>query len=200
MNQEKSKEFFRDVFVEFIEVVIHQVVFLMKIYPDSIFVNRRKFNIPVKMSNHPWVNNYIDQVLETFKKNVESDNIDFDNIDIVVSNKTRDFRDKFRIEFNKLHSDIQRIPIYMHRIEMNLASIVMRLSSAVTSLQVDTREEEEREWWVEVSTVVGGARQLMQDKEWCLAETEAVQTKNIIPVMAVNIPFKLQIYIETSRW
>ena len=199
MNQEKSKEFFRDVFVEFIEVVIHQVVFLMKIYPDSIFVNRRKFNIPVKMSNHPWVNNYIDQVLETFKKNVESDNIDFDNIDIVVSNKTRDFRDKFRIEFNKLHSDIQRIPIYLHRIEMNLASIVMRLSSAVTSLQVDTREEEEREWWVEVSTVVGGARQLMQDKEWCLAETEAVQTKNIIPVMAVNIPFKLQIYIETSR-
>ena len=199
MNQEKSKEFFRDVFVEFIEVVIHQVVFLMKIYPDSIFVNRRKFNIPVKMSNHPWVNNYIDQVLETFKKNVESDNIDFDNIDIVVSNKTRDFRDKFRIEFNKLNSDIQRIPIYLHRIEMNLASIVMRLSSAVTSLQVDTREEEEREWWVEVSTVVGGARQLMQDKEWCLAETEAVQTKNIIPVMAVNIPFKLQIYIETSR-
>ena len=199
MNQEKSKEFFRDVFVEFIEVVIHQVVFLMKIYPDSIFVNRRKFNIPVKMSNHPWVNNYIDQVLETFKKNVESDNIDFDNIDIVVSNKTRDFRDKFRIEFNKLHSDIQRIPIYLHRIEMNLASIVMRLSSAVTSLQVDTREEEEREWWVEVSTVVGGARQLMQDKEWCLAETETVQTKNIIPVMAVNIPFKLQIYIETSR-
>ena len=200
MNQEKSKEFFRDVFVEFIEVVIHQVVFLMKIYPDSIFVNRRKFNIPVKMSNHPWVNNYIDQVLETFKKNVESDNIDFDNIDIVVSNKTRDFRDKFRIEFNKLNSSIQRIPIYLHRIEMNLASIVMRLSSAVTSLQVDTREEEEREWWVEVSTVVGGARQLMQDKEWCLAETEAVQTKNIIPVMAVNIPFKLQIYIETSRW
>ena len=200
MNQEKSKEFFRDVFVEFIEVVIHQVVFLMKIYPDSIFVNRRKFNIPVKMSNHPWVNNYIDQVLETFKKNVESDNIDFDNIDIVVSNKTRDFRDKFRIEFNKLNSDILRIPIYLHRIEMNLASIVMRLSSAVTSLQVDTREEEEREWWVEVSTVVGGARQLMQDKEWCLAETETVQTKNIIPVMAVNIPFKLQIYIETSRW
>ena len=199
MNQEKSKEFFRDVFVEFIEVVIHQVVFLMKIYPDSIFVNRRKFNIPVKMSNHPWVNNYIDQVLETFKKNVESDNIDFDNIDIVVSNKTRDFRDKFRIEFNKLNSDILRIPIYLHRIEMNLASIVMRLSSAVTSLQVDTREEEEREWWVEVSTVVGGARQLMQDKEWCLAETETVQTKNIIPVMAVNIPFKLQIYIETSR-
>ena len=95
MNQEKSKEFFRDVFVEFIEVVIHQVVFLMKIYPDSIFVNRRKFNIPVKMSNHPWVNNYIDQVLETFQKNIESDNIDFDNIDIVVSNKTRDFRDKF---------------------------------------------------------------------------------------------------------
>ena len=198
-NNDK-REVHKDVFIEFVEVLIHQVIYLMKIYPDSIYATRRKFNIPVKMSNHPWVNNYIEQILETLKKNINNEKTDFDSVDVVISHKARDRKDRFKLEFQKKAMDqlLDVLPEdHMYRTEMNLASMLMRLTSSVSSLTID--KDEEREWWIEFGSTVRGARTLMQDHSWCLAETETEDSRDIIPVMGIDLPFKLQLYIESSR-
>jgi hypothetical protein len=38
-----------------LQVAIHQMLHLRGLYPPNIFVKRKKYRIPVMMSEHPWV-------------------------------------------------------------------------------------------------------------------------------------------------
>ncbi|CAG9859575.1 unnamed protein product [Phyllotreta striolata] len=49
---------------EFIEVLIHNILYARKVYPDTIFSRRRKYGIPVFQCIQPDVNNYINEVLK----------------------------------------------------------------------------------------------------------------------------------------
>ncbi|PSN52358.1 hypothetical protein C0J52_06715 [Blattella germanica] len=62
-----------DILLEFLEVAIHNVLFIRNVYPAAIFVRRKKYGVPVQMSVHPYVNEYITECLkavrELLKKN-----------------------------------------------------------------------------------------------------------------------------------
>ncbi|KAF4533340.1 hypothetical protein B566_EDAN002737 [Ephemera danica] len=51
--------------LEFLEVSIHQLLFIHQIYPSGIFSRKQKYGIPVQVSGHPLVNNYITHCLKT---------------------------------------------------------------------------------------------------------------------------------------
>ena len=198
MERKKTEEFYKSVFIEFVEVLIHQIIYLRKIYPESIYESRRKFNIPVKMSKHPWVNNYIEETLETLHKHLLSEVTDFDSVDVIVTNHGL-VKERFKLEFAKItFNNVNLAPdTFSSEFELGLASILLRLNSAI----LDLREENDadREWWVEFGSTIRGAKKLIQDQKWCLAEKHEDEDKSIIPVMMINIPFKLQLYIETIR-
>ena len=67
MNTKKDNDFYGEVFVEFIEVLIHQILYIRDVYPRSIFEPRKKFGLPLQMSQHPWVNSYIASTLGSLK-------------------------------------------------------------------------------------------------------------------------------------
>lgn len=52
-----------ELLIEFLEVVIHVILFERKVYPEDIFTRQRAFGVPVTMSRHPEVNAYIKKVL-----------------------------------------------------------------------------------------------------------------------------------------
>lgn len=52
------------VLCEFFEVIAHNILFLRKLYPDVVFVKRKKYGTAVYQSVHPDVNEYISQVLK----------------------------------------------------------------------------------------------------------------------------------------
>ena len=58
----------KTILVEFIEVLIHQIIKLERIYPDGIYGKRRKYNLAVFMSEHPAVNEFIKEITEGIKK------------------------------------------------------------------------------------------------------------------------------------
>ena len=58
----------KTILVEFIEVLIHQIIKLERIYPDGIYVKRRKYNLALFMSEHPSVNEFIKEITEGIKK------------------------------------------------------------------------------------------------------------------------------------
>lgn len=49
---------------EFLEVIIHSIIYIRKLYPESIFVRRRKYGIVVYQSTHPQLNEYITDCLK----------------------------------------------------------------------------------------------------------------------------------------
>jgi len=64
------------VFLELVEVLIHQVIYLRDIYPKSIFSKKKKYKTPLMMCEHPWVNDYIQKTIasiEAFIKGQQPD-------------------------------------------------------------------------------------------------------------------------------
>jgi mitotic spindle assembly checkpoint protein MAD2B len=54
--------------VDFLEVAVHNVLYVRNIYPPSIFVRRKKYGVAVHMSTHPYLNEYITECLKTIKE------------------------------------------------------------------------------------------------------------------------------------
>jgi mitotic spindle assembly checkpoint protein MAD2B len=57
-----------DILIDFLEVAVHNVLYIRNIYPESIFVRRKKYGVPVQMSTHPYLNEYISECLKTIKE------------------------------------------------------------------------------------------------------------------------------------
>jgi len=197
MSNRKDDTFYVDIVMEFVEVLIHQVIYLRDVYPASIFVTRRKFNLPLHMSQHPLVNEYITKVVASLKKYLSKPDADVDSVDIVVS-ASGGHVDRFRLEFGNLaalkssNSASVRSDQFMVELEMTLASLLLRLAQAIASM---SSTQEERDWWVELGTTEQGAMRLMEGEVWCVAESD--KGGDIIPVMGVQKPFKMQLYVET---
>ena len=198
----KEDEFYKQVFTEFIEVLIHQIVFIHKIYPDIIFESRKKFNIPVKMSTHPWVNDYIESVMTTIKKQLTKDDPDFDSLEVIIADQGDFVLRRYKLEFCHLlkRDHVFNPENFQQRTELSLASMLLRLDS-MTSDDDEVRRNEERshQWWVELGCEVRGARRLMEDRAWCLASgLGRDEDRDILPVMGFHAPFTCQLYIEKS--
>lgn len=56
-----------DILIEFLEVAVHNILYIRNIYPTSIFVRRKKYGVPVQMSIHPYLNEYITECLKTIR-------------------------------------------------------------------------------------------------------------------------------------
>lgn len=56
-----------DILIEFLEVAVHNILYVRNIYPASIFVRRKKYGVPVQMSTHPYLNEYITECLKTIR-------------------------------------------------------------------------------------------------------------------------------------
>lgn len=53
-----------DKILSFLEAAVHSILFLREVYPASIFERRRKYGIPVRMSQFHELNEYISNVLK----------------------------------------------------------------------------------------------------------------------------------------
>ena len=200
MSSKKNDQFFLDIITEFVEVLIHQIIYLRDVYPASIFVSRRKFNLPLQMSQHPWVNEYISKVVDSLKQHLTNPEADIDSVEIVVSS-TCGQMERFRLEFgslsmlNSTSSDRMQSDQFMVGLEMSLASLLLRLGQTIAGMSSSTGE---REWWVELGTTEQGVLRLMEGEMWCKAEVER-GGGHIVPVMATDTPVKLQLYVESNK-
>ncbi|KAG5838727.1 hypothetical protein ANANG_G00226650, partial [Anguilla anguilla] len=60
-----------DILCEFLEVAIHLILYVREVYPSGIFQKRKKYNVPVQMSCHPELNQYIQDTLHCVKPLIE---------------------------------------------------------------------------------------------------------------------------------
>jgi len=84
-------------------------------------------------------------------------------------------------------------------LELGLASMLVRLTQAVSTLKPLPTDST---WWIEVATRMGEVVRMFNGGagEWCLASQEVrrkEEARSILPVMALEKPLRLQLYIET---
>lgn len=190
-----TKIFLRNILVQFIEVLIHQILKLTRIYPDGIYGKRRKYDLAVFMSEHPLVNDFIKEVIEGINKKLSDPEDDIEGIVLGFSrgNKTEQ---KFWLTFpgfKTLEIDTDTDPDQntdlekdiMETLNINFTSLFLRLTEVMKEQKKEEKEAgEKREWWVKVESTVSG----QSDKEGTL-----------MCVFDFKEPFHLQLEIETLR-
>merc|ERR1712096_605180 len=150
-------------------------------------------------SQHPWVNEYIRKVVDSLRTHLAQPDTDLDSVDIVVAGKGEQ-KERFRLEFcsqallGSSSSDRWQSDQFLVGLEMSLASVLLRLGQTISILAPPTGE---REWWVELGTTERGALRLMEGQVWCMAGSGG-HNGHIVPIMAVDQPVKLQLYVESS--
>ena len=191
-----DEDFYKTLLVEFIEVLIHQIIKLKRIYPDGIYGKRRKYNLAVFMSEHPSVNEFIREITEGIHNKLSDPTVDIEGVVLVIS-KGNQTDQKFRMKFPGFQSlnidpdpdpdpDVDTETEVMECLDLNFASVLLRLAEVMKDQKREAGEEdgEKRDWLVQVES------------------TDSTQTDSegvLLTVFDFEEPFHFRLEIETYR-
>ncbi|KAI1231430.1 hypothetical protein IHE44_0007879 [Lamprotornis superbus] len=88
-----------DVLSEFLEVAVHLILYVREVYPIGIFQKRKKYNVPVQMSCHPELNQYIQDTLHCVKPLLEKN--DVEKVVVVILDKEHHPVERFVFEITQ---------------------------------------------------------------------------------------------------
>ncbi|XP_078805878.1 mitotic spindle assembly checkpoint protein MAD2B isoform X2 [Oryzias latipes] len=88
-----------DVLCEFLEVAVHLILYVREVYPSGIFQKRKKYNVPVQMSCHPDLNQYIQDTLLCIKPLIEKN--DAEKVVVVIMDKDHRPVERFVFEISQ---------------------------------------------------------------------------------------------------
>ena len=205
----EMKSFLKDVLGVFITVLVHQIIYLKKIYPDCIYEKRRKFNVPVYMSKQPWVNDYITRAVEDIKKNISDKKAvaAIKSVSVIIARKGQGYQ-KFRLQMPLKLKDVwyedlgYKTPDFREKLERLFSDTLLRLCQVVAGLRPEP-EEEEREWWLVMAAARRSGRRavMKRSQDWCRMSSSQYSKadKSLVPVMAFRDPLPFQLYIEACQ-
>uniref|UniRef100_A0A3B4TFB9 Mitotic spindle assembly checkpoint protein MAD2B n=1 Tax=Seriola dumerili TaxID=41447 RepID=A0A3B4TFB9_SERDU len=88
-----------DILCEFLEVAIHLILYVREVYPSGIFQKKKKYNVPVQMSCHPELNQYIQDTLHCVKPLIEKN--DAEKVVVVIMDKEHHPVERFVFEISQ---------------------------------------------------------------------------------------------------
>lgn len=94
-----------DLLLEFLEVAFHGILYYRKIYPLEIFERKKIYGVGTWMSQHPEVNEYIDNVLATIKQAILVSQDSIKCINLIFLDNNDDLIEKFVFDILNLREE-----------------------------------------------------------------------------------------------
>ncbi|XP_018562641.1 mitotic spindle assembly checkpoint protein MAD2B [Anoplophora glabripennis] len=186
-----------DILCEFFEVILHNVLYIRKLYPETIFVPKKKYGVVVYQSVHPDLNEYINQCLRAVAFHAKNnklkrlfvcfhDDVIFEKYVFEVLELTNfvesdpflvDLEQSLRDFMLKLHSSQN----YLEDLSDNATFSVRIETTAYSSLEFNQNPAFENFPWIELSEENGNY----------------VSSPDIVPIHSVKTSFlTVQVYVE----
>ncbi|TWW56264.1 Mitotic spindle assembly checkpoint protein MAD2B [Takifugu flavidus] len=177
-----------DILCEFLEVAIHLILYVREVYPSGIFQKRKKYNVPVQMSCHPELNQYIQDTLHCMKPLIEKN--DAEKVVVVIMDKEHRPVERFVFEISQPTLLSISSDSLLSHVEQLLRAFILKISvcDAVLnnnppgcsfSVLVHTREAATRS----MEKV-----QVIKDFPWIVADEQEVHMKEprLIPLKTMT--------------
>ena len=201
-NQQKldTSEIISDILCEFLEVAIHTILYIRDIYPAVIFDKRKKYNVPVQMSCHPQVNEYILSVLQSIKPLLKSDSIR--SLALVIVDKMKHPMERFVFELQPLMTSCFKDDALLTHLESGLRAFLLKLNMCDAVLSTNPPD---CSFNIVVYTKESDARQLEcpestnQGFPWITVDDSEAQIESgcILPLKSYTSDYlKMQLYVE----
>ncbi|XP_077787225.1 mitotic spindle assembly checkpoint protein MAD2B isoform X2 [Podarcis muralis] len=115
-----------DVLSEFLEVAIHLILYVREVYPTGIFQKRKKYNVPVQMSCHPELNQYIQDTLHCIKPLLEKN--DVEKVVVVILDKEHHPVERFVFEITQPPLLSISSDSLLNHVEQLLRAFILKIS------------------------------------------------------------------------
>lgn len=207
------------IYIEFLEVLTHQVLFCRDVYPSSIYLKFVKYGIPVKMASHPQVKDYIKETLESVGKYIRSPENRRLKFCVVTAAKDA-VVERIIVECSLPTISIQDDDYFID-LELIFVSALVQVGEV---LNIHQTKSAPTSWWIELTTNTNSdALQLTQSGTWVkpsdrlptshylpssddsfhfdssnedLQDLEVCQDFNIIAIYGCYNPCQLQVYTQ----
>nr|XP_054769022.1 mitotic spindle assembly checkpoint protein MAD2B-like [Lytechinus pictus] len=191
-----------DILCEFLEVAVHQILYIRELYPLGIFERKQKYNVPVQLSRHPELNQYITDAVMGIKPHVIKDDVQC--VTVVILNSKHIAVERFVFEIARPSTKkVDSIENRLERLEQSLRAFLLRLNTCdavlhslpqdcTFSLLVYTKGS---------ATMESHDRQLLQEFPWIEADDHmcSMEDATLVPLKAVSSDLlKMQLYVEEA--
>ncbi|KAF5282757.1 hypothetical protein FQR65_LT02754 [Abscondita terminalis] len=126
----KESEVITNILCEFLEVVIHNILYIRKLYPECIFVKRKKYGVVVYRSIHPQLNEYITECLKAVRFHAKEKLLRRLLICIVGPEI---IYERFVLEVLSLQNNFEKDVLYM-KLEQSLRDFCLKLQTTSSYL------------------------------------------------------------------
>ncbi|GMH38925.1 hypothetical protein BSKO_06823 [Bryopsis sp. KO-2023] len=175
---------FSNIILEFLEAVVHQVLFVRGVYESDTFEERRLYETIVHKSRHPGVVEYVNSVVSSLKASLDAGNLQ--SFNVVFSDADETLLAKMVLEFKLRLDDVRELETVFRNLLRNLSI----QNSSLTPLPQDATFE------IVVCTKKGGGLGL---DVWCeevasdlnLSQTPAKCT----PIKSIDLGSALQLHL-----
>ncbi|KAL8570994.1 hypothetical protein ACOMHN_037854 [Nucella lapillus] len=205
MDNTNQNEVAADILSEFVEVVIHSVLYCRGIYPQGVFVRKRKYNIPVQVCLHPEVRQYVSGVCTSLRTLLLQGAVQ--RVDVVLTSPRSHPLERFVLDMAQVSSDIgsrMKDDQFLFSLEQSLRDFLLKLNVSDSLLEPLPSG---CSWTVHVHTKESAAAELddqmgNRNFPWVEAEESEQQMTDgqLVPLKSLNSHlFKIQLYAEESR-
>uniref|UniRef100_A0A674EM28 Mitotic spindle assembly checkpoint protein MAD2B n=1 Tax=Salmo trutta TaxID=8032 RepID=A0A674EM28_SALTR len=198
-----------DILCEFLEVAIHLILYVREVYPSGIFQKRKKYNVPVQMSCHPELNQYIHDTLHCVKPLIEKN--DAEKVVVVIMDKEHHPVERFVFEISQpplLSISFYELLFWFYSSDTLLSHVEQLLRAVILKISVCDAVLENNPpgctFTVLVHTREAATRnmekvQVIKDFPWIVADEQEVhmQEPRLIPLKTITSDIvKMQLYVE----
>ncbi|KAG6554264.1 hypothetical protein Mapa_004180 [Marchantia paleacea] len=113
-----------DLLCEFLEVAVHLLLSIRKVYPAEIFERRRHFNVPVQWIRHPELRDYIHSALTGLHSWIQQGSVK--KVAVVFFDSKQTPVEKFVFKLNVNQNFAAALPV--NDIEYSLRTFLIKLS------------------------------------------------------------------------
>lgn len=129
-----TKQGVADVLLEFIEAVIHQILFVRELYSPELFERQRLYGVAVRKARHPELSDYIHDVITSLKDPLIFGTLS--KVAIVILDPNNQPSERHIIEPRLLVPDSSRAPQQQqHQAQTELLQIEAQLRGFLLKLQ-----------------------------------------------------------------
>jgi len=209
-----------DLICEFLEVAIHQILFVRSIYPKELFERKRKYtNAVVWMSRHPELNDYIADFLQGLNPFLQSGLVE--KVAVLIKNNEEETIERFVFDMAFQQQQQQQQLHHHHQQSMSSSRVTTGMEDPQIVVDLLELEQELQNFLMTIlfrssqlkpipqgtsfSVVVYLQHSLRGEMNeecqvWVTGENYEVSNAIIKPLKSYNSPcFKFQLYAEENR-
>ncbi|KAJ8021591.1 Mitotic spindle assembly checkpoint protein MAD2B [Holothuria leucospilota] len=195
-----------DIFCEFLEVSIHQILHVRGLYPEGIFERKKKYGVPISMCRHPELSKYISDAVNGIKCAVKKNEVQ--KVVVVILDSERTPVERFVFEIapvqQNLKESLQSDDKYLLELEQSLRAFLLRINVSDSMLH---KVPADSTFNILVHTKGGSAMEtddthFLQEFPWMAADDSVCSLKDpkMIPLKATGAEsiLRMQLYVEET--